>query len=112
VVNFHSLGNPEEIEGNVRWLELEMKKRGIFKPIIISDTGISPFVGLGPATSCKGKQVAILLRSVIPRASARGCKLTPEGRAKRSNIIPRSSKNCLRRSHMGVSPGKFISSSK
>ncbi|PIY16847.1 hypothetical protein COZ14_04860 [Candidatus Dojkabacteria bacterium CG_4_10_14_3_um_filter_Dojkabacteria_WS6_41_9] len=60
VVNFHSLGNPEEIEGNVRWLELEMKKRGISKPIIISDTGISPFVGLGPATSCKGKQVAIL----------------------------------------------------
>ncbi len=72
VVNFHSLGAPEEIDANVAWLTKEMQQRKYSKPIIISDTSITPFIGWGPATDCKG-----LLKGIIvePATEADRCRL-------------------------------------
>ena len=55
VVNIHSLGNPIEIEDNIKWLNYEMKLRGYKKPIIISDTAVTPFIGWGGAADCEKK---------------------------------------------------------
>jgi hypothetical protein len=49
-VNFHSLGDPYEIEGNVAWLRYEMAQRKYTRPIIISDTTPNLLIGWGPAT--------------------------------------------------------------
>ena len=54
-VNIHSLGNPIEIEDNIKWLNYEMNLRGYKKPIIISDTAVTPFIGWGGATDCEKK---------------------------------------------------------
>jgi hypothetical protein len=54
-VNIHLLGYPAEIEDNIKWLNYEMNLRGYLKPIIISDTSVSPFVAWGPATDCEIK---------------------------------------------------------
>ncbi|MCL4418391.1 MAG: hypothetical protein M1308_04465 [Actinobacteria bacterium] len=55
VINIHSIGNPLEIEGNIKWLNYEMDLRGYNKPIIISDTAVNPFMGWGPATNPERK---------------------------------------------------------
>ncbi|MBM3705000.1 MAG: hypothetical protein FJW66_00600 [Actinobacteria bacterium] len=54
-VNIHLLGHPYEIEANIEWLNYEMNLRGYKKPIIISDTSVSPFVAWGPANDCEIK---------------------------------------------------------
>lgn len=54
-INIHSLGNPLEIEDNIKWLNYEMNLRGYTKPIIISDTAVTPFIGWGQATDCERK---------------------------------------------------------
>ncbi|MBI4673136.1 MAG: hypothetical protein HY741_15895 [Chloroflexi bacterium] len=52
LINFHSIGDPYEIEANVQWLTYEMQSRGYAKPIIISDTSPTPFLAWGFATAC------------------------------------------------------------
>ncbi len=55
VWNIHSLGSPYEIDHLVRWLRWEESQRNIDpKPIIISDTVTSPYVGFGDGTRCNG----------------------------------------------------------
>lgn len=53
-LNFHCLAGAGEIESTVQWLGYEMSSRGYSKPLIISDTAPSPFVGWGSATTCEG----------------------------------------------------------
>lgn len=62
-VNFHSLGDPYEIEDTVKWLNYEMKQRGYHKSIVISDTAATPFIAWGPATIYKGSpsQLGIII---------------------------------------------------
>lgn len=52
VVNIHSLGDPREIDGIVKWLNAEMTARNYKKDIIISDTAITPFIAFGFANTC------------------------------------------------------------
>jgi hypothetical protein len=52
IVNFHNIGDPYEIEGIVRWLNWEMKKRNYSKPLLISDTSPTPFISWGNAVDC------------------------------------------------------------
>ncbi|MFQ5709820.1 MAG: hypothetical protein ACE5HO_20390 [bacterium] len=74
VVNVHSLGDPYEIERIVKWLHYEMKQRGYKKPIIISDTTPTPFIGWGPATVCDrpAQSMGIIIN---PATEADRCRL-------------------------------------
>ncbi len=72
VVNLHNLGSPYEIEHQVRWLEWELGRRGYRKPIIVSDTLPTSYVGWGPATTCEGKILGIL---APPATEADRCRL-------------------------------------
>lgn len=74
LVNIHSLGEPYELEANVRWLRYEMDQREYEKPIIVSDTGVSPFAGYGPATTCKGIPATLPILS-LPAREADRCRL-------------------------------------
>lgn len=71
-VNFHELGDPVMIERTVRWLNYEMKKRGYFKPIVISDTSPTPFISYGRATGCTGPLLGII---VWPAKESDRCRL-------------------------------------
>lgn len=53
-VNVHCLAGASELEGTLAWLRDEMDLRAYEKPLIISDTSPSPFVGWGRATTCAG----------------------------------------------------------
>ncbi len=65
MLNVHSLGDPYEIEGMVKWLKWEMNQRPAQYPqpkkIFISDTGVTPFGGWGQMVDCdaasKGKVI-------------------------------------------------------
>ena len=72
VVNLHNLGSPYEIEHQVRWLEWELGRRGYEKPIIVSDTLPTSYVGWGPATTCEGPILGIL---APPATEADRCRL-------------------------------------
>ncbi len=74
VLNVHSLGHPYEIEAIVSWLNYETSTRGYTKPIIISDTGSTPFIAWGPATVC-GKPPNQMGRLVPPATEADRCRL-------------------------------------
>ena len=74
VLNIHSLGHPYEIEAIVAWLNFETGQRGYQKPIIISDTGSTPFIAWGAATNC-GKPAAQMGRVVPPATDADRCRL-------------------------------------
>jgi hypothetical protein len=74
VLNIHSLGHPYEIESIVAWLNYETNSRGYAKPIIISDTGSTPFIAWGAATVC-GKPANQMGRLVPPAAEADRCRL-------------------------------------
>jgi hypothetical protein len=67
LVNFHALGEPDEIAATVSWLRWEMAQRGYDRPIIVSDTATTPFIAWGPATRCTGSQDQLGL--VIPPAT-------------------------------------------
>ncbi len=73
-VNFHALGDSNEIESNVKWLDYEMQQRGYRKPVVIGDTATSPFVAWGAANVCNGlpKQMGIL---VPPATESDRCRL-------------------------------------
>ncbi|MCL5428222.1 MAG: hypothetical protein M1347_00255 [Chloroflexi bacterium] len=74
VLNIHSLGHPYEIEAIVAWLNYETNARGYQKPIIISDTGSTPFIAWGAATAC-GKPANQMGRLVPPATEADRCRL-------------------------------------
>jgi hypothetical protein len=74
VLNIHSLGHPYEIEAIVEWLNYETSLRGYSKPIIISDTGSTPFIAWGAATMC-GKAANQMGRVVPPATEADRCRL-------------------------------------
>lgn len=72
VLNLHNLGDPYEIEDQMRWLAYETGRRGYAKPIIISDTLATSYVGWGPATTCVGRTLGVLAR---PATEADRCRL-------------------------------------
>lgn len=71
-VNIHNLGDPYEIEHIMRWLKYETGLRNYKKPIIISDTTPTSYIGYGPATKCKGNKLGIL---IVPATEADRCRL-------------------------------------
>lgn len=71
-INLHNLGDPYEIEHQVRWLNFETGRRNYVKPILISDTFPTSYAGWGAATTCKGFGLAIL---VPPATEADRCRL-------------------------------------
>lgn len=74
LLNIHSLGHPYEIEAIVAWLDYETLQRGYQKPIIISDTGSTPFIAWGPATVCDRPQNQ-MGRVVPPATETDRCRL-------------------------------------
>lgn len=64
VLNLHNLGDPYEIEDLVRWLDYETGRRGYAKPIIISDTTPTSYIGWGSATRSEGpkERLGVLAR--------------------------------------------------
>jgi hypothetical protein len=61
VINLHNLGDPYEIEHQMRWLAYETGRRGYTKPVIISDTLPTSYAGWGAATICRGVGLAVLV---------------------------------------------------
>ena len=72
VLNLHNLGDPYEIEDQIRWLDYETKRRGYRKPVIISDTIATSYIGWGAATTCTGKRLGLLTR---PATEADRCRM-------------------------------------
>jgi hypothetical protein len=73
-VNFHALGDPYEIEDNVAWLKWEMAQRKYTRPIYISDTTPTPFIGWGSATE--------------PKSLFKGIVVPPATEADRERLAP------------------------
>ena len=71
-INIHNLGSPYEIEYIMKWLKYEMKQRKYSKPVVISDTTPTSYIGMGPATTCKGKKLGLL---IPPTTEADRCRL-------------------------------------
>jgi hypothetical protein len=71
-INIHNLGDPYEIEHIRRWLDYETGRRGYKKPIVISDTCPTSYIGWGPATTCLGKNLGVLAH---PATEADRCRL-------------------------------------
>jgi hypothetical protein len=71
-INLHNLGDPYEIEHQMRWLAYETGRRGYTRPVIISDTLPTPYAGWGAATVCRGLGLAVM----VPPARERDrCRL-------------------------------------
>lgn len=85
VLNLHNLGDPYELESQIRWLRYETRRRGYTKPVIVSDTFPTSYVGWGPATECRGPALGLL---IPPATEADRCRLAAffrklvKGRAK------------------------------
>ena len=71
-INIHNLGDPYEIEHLRRWLDFETGERGYKKPVVISDTCPTSYIGWGPATICQGKNLGVL---ASPATEADRCRL-------------------------------------
>jgi hypothetical protein len=71
-INLHNLGDPYEIEYQMKWLKYETGLRGYTKPVIISDTLPTSYVGWGPATRCKGGKLGLI---TPPTTEADRCRL-------------------------------------
>jgi hypothetical protein len=72
VINFHSLGEPYEVEHVMRWLSYETSRRSYTKPVIISDTAPTSYIGWGPATVCRGGSLGII---ASPATEADRCRI-------------------------------------
>ncbi len=59
-INIHNLGEPYEIEHVMRWIEYETGLRGYEKPVVISDTTPTSYIGWGPANRCTGQPLGLL----------------------------------------------------
>jgi hypothetical protein len=71
-VNLHNLGDPYEIEHQVKWVKFETSRRGYTKPIVISDTLPTSYVGWGAATACTGLGLGLI---VPPAKESDRCRL-------------------------------------
>jgi hypothetical protein len=71
-VNFHTYS--EELEATTKWLRYEMETRSYEKPLIISDTLPSSFIGWGAATTCEGDPPTLGI-IVAPATEADRCRL-------------------------------------
>jgi hypothetical protein len=71
-INIHNLGPPYEIEHVMRWLRHETASRGYEKPVVISDTTPTSYIGWGPATECTGPVLGVL---GAPATEADRCRL-------------------------------------
>lgn len=74
VLNIHSIGQPDEIADIMGWLRREMSSRGYAKPVIISDTGTTPFIAWGPANVCD-RDPRTMGRIIPPATEADRCRL-------------------------------------
>jgi hypothetical protein len=85
VLNLHNLGDPYELESQIQWLRYEIRRRGYAKPVIVSDTFPTSYVGWGAATECRGAGLGLL---IPPATEADRCRLAAffrklvKGRAK------------------------------
>ncbi|MDX1395788.1 MAG: hypothetical protein R3195_15505 [Gemmatimonadota bacterium] len=59
-INFHNLGEPYEIEHVMRWIGHETASRGYEKPVVISDTTPTSYIGWGAADRCTGAGLGLL----------------------------------------------------
>jgi len=66
-VNFHALGDPGEIEDTVAWLKYEMAQRKYQRPIVISDTMPTPFIGWGNALAAKGFNLGVMVPPAVEK---------------------------------------------
>lgn len=73
-INVHNLGDPLEIEQIVRWINYELQSRNYRKPIVISDTFITPLTGWGPSDTCVGNPNNLGLL-VPPAVEADRCRI-------------------------------------
>ena len=71
-INLHNLGDPYEIEHQVRWLKFETGRRNYTKPIVISDTLPTSYAGWGAATVCAGLGLSVM---VPPAVESDRCRL-------------------------------------
>ncbi|MES2176770.1 MAG: hypothetical protein V4550_02805 [Gemmatimonadota bacterium] len=71
-INLHNLGDPYEIEHQMRWLAYETSKRGYVRPVIISDTLPTSYAGWGAATTCTGGGLSVM---VPPARESDRCRL-------------------------------------
>ncbi|HPO12165.1 MAG TPA: hypothetical protein PLI09_01865 [Candidatus Hydrogenedentes bacterium] len=73
-VNFHAGAEIRELEATIQWLRYEMGARSYDKPLVISDTVPTPFIGWGPGTTCEGvvESLGIVL---APAVEADRCRL-------------------------------------
>ncbi|RNC80357.1 MAG: hypothetical protein ED559_00635 [Phycisphaera sp.] len=62
ILNLHNLGDPYEIEDQMRWLAYETGRRGYTKPTIISDTLCTSYIGWGTATNPRSPRRGVLAR--------------------------------------------------
>lgn len=59
-INIHNLGEPYEIEHVMRWIRYETGLRGYGKPVVISDTTPTSYIGWGPANRCTGRPLGVI----------------------------------------------------
>jgi hypothetical protein len=59
-INIHNLGEPYEIEHVMRWLAHETGQRGYEKPVVISDTTPTSYIGWGAANRCTGGGLGVI----------------------------------------------------
>ncbi|MBL0171197.1 MAG: hypothetical protein IPP90_10785 [Gemmatimonadaceae bacterium] len=71
-INLHALGDPYEIEYQMRWIKYETGRRHYTKPVIISDTLPTSYAGWGGATVCTGIGLSVM---VPPAVESDRCKL-------------------------------------
>lgn len=61
-INVHNLGEPYEIEYIMKWLRYETGLRKYTKPVVISDTTPTSYIGWGPATVAKGDNLGVIAK--------------------------------------------------
>ncbi|MEW6363761.1 MAG: hypothetical protein AB1714_03880 [Acidobacteriota bacterium] len=71
-INIHNLGWPYEIEDILRWLRYETRRRGYSRPVVVSDTVPTSYIGWGPATTCTAKPLGYVCK---PAVEADRCRL-------------------------------------
>lgn len=59
-INIHNLGDPYEIEHIMRWIDYETGLREYSKPVVISDTTPTSYIGWGPANRCTGRPLGVI----------------------------------------------------
>jgi len=71
-IDIHNLGEPAEIEYVMKWVTYETELRGYHKPVVISDTAPTSYIGWGPADRCDGPRLGLI---ASPATEADRCRL-------------------------------------